>query len=127
MQTLASVRISQQRLPEAKQLAESAFEIIRDIQDGDEHLLPPITSRLGLARVLLELSAYPPALAILSEVLLTDDQDVEAWYLQGWCFVLISQAQQVPTELEDETTMDELRQDARNCLETCVQVRTGDD
>lgn len=53
----------------------------------------------------------------------TDDQEVEAWYLEGWCFYLMAeQAKDNGTTLED-VTWEELAKNARDCLEACQVVR----
>ena len=52
----------------------------------------------------------------------SDDQDVMAWYLQGWCFFLMAEkAKETGIRIED-LTWEELARDARECLETCKTV-----
>ena len=51
----------------------------------DDAKLPPIPTRIELTKRFLELSLFPPALLVLQTVLASDDQEVEAWYLEGWC------------------------------------------
>jgi hypothetical protein len=52
----------------------------------------------------------------------SDDQDVEAWYLEGWCFFLMAeQAKENGGKLED-LGWEDLVRDARDCLETCHTV-----
>jgi hypothetical protein len=51
-----------------------------------------------------------------------DDQDVEAWYLEGWCFYLMAEQAQENGGTLDELTWQELGKDARDCLETCQVV-----
>lgn len=55
----------------------------------------------------------------------TDDQDVEAWYLEGWCFYLMAEKAKETGGTLDELTWEELAKDSRDCLETCQVVRTG--
>lgn len=55
----------------------------------------------------------------------SDDQEVEAWYLEGWAFYLMAElAHDSPNGmLEGEgLTWEELGKDARDCLETCKNV-----
>lgn len=52
----------------------------------------------------------------------SDDQDVEAWYLEGWCFFLMSEQAQENGGTLDELTWQELAKDSRDCLETCQVV-----
>ncbi|KAH9481382.1 putative assembly chaperone of rpl4 [Psilocybe cubensis] len=118
LQTLASVRMSQERPDEAKAFLEQAWATMQDI-DLDDPKLPPIPTRLALVKLFLELSLYTPALLVLHGIMSSDDQDVEAWYLEGWCFYLMAeQAQENGGKLED-LTWQELGRDSRDCLETC--------
>lgn len=88
----------------------------------DDPRLPPIPSRLALVKLFLELSLFTPALLVLQGIMASDDQEVEAWYLEGWCFFMMSeQAQENDGKLED-LTWQELARDARDCLETCQTV-----
>lgn len=52
----------------------------------------------------------------------SDDQDVEAWYLEGWCFYLMSEQAKESGGTYDELTWEELAKDSRDCLETCQVV-----
>jgi hypothetical protein len=52
----------------------------------------------------------------------SDDQEVEAWYLEGWCFYLMAEQAQENGASLDELTWQELAKDARDCLETCQVV-----
>jgi pantothenate kinase-related protein Tda10 len=65
---------------------------------------------------------YKEALTVLTDVIMTDDQEVEAWYLEGWCFMLMGEdAKEKGIKVED-LSWDELARDARDCLETCKHV-----
>jgi hypothetical protein len=76
---------------------------------------------------MLELLMYKEALMVISGVIETDDQEVEAWYLEGWCFLLMSEdAKEKNAQVEGLGWLD-LAQDARDCLETCVSVRLSSD
>lgn len=88
--------------------------------------MPPISARLALVKLFLELSLYTPALLVLQGVMASDDQEVEAWYLEGWCFFLMSEEAQANDGKLDELTWQELAKDARDCLETCQIVRIVD-
>ncbi|KAK7691030.1 hypothetical protein QCA50_006133 [Cerrena zonata] len=118
LQSLASVRLSQQRPDDAKQYLEQAWTSWKDFE-ADDSRLPPIPTRLALVRLFLELSLFTPALLVLQGIMAFDDQEVEAWYLEGWCFFLMAeQAQETGGKLDDLTWQD-LARDARDCLETC--------
>ena len=140
LQALASVRMSQQRPDDAKECLEKAWSAWKDLESGksflghglnvllayglpDDPRLPPIPTRLALVKLFLELSLYTPALLVLHDVMASDDQEVEAWYLEGWCFFLMSEQAQEHGGKLDELTWQELAKDARDCLETCQVVR----
>ncbi|KAF5326941.1 hypothetical protein D9619_004835 [Psilocybe cf. subviscida] len=118
LQTLASVRMSQQRPDDAKKCLEEVWSVLKDL-DVDDPKLPPIPSRLALVRLFLELALYTPALLVLHGIMSSDDQEVEAWYLEGWCFYLMAEQAQESGGTVDELTWEELAKDARDCLETC--------
>ena len=76
-----------------------------------------------MVKLFLELELYTPALLVLHGVMSSDDQEVEAWYLEGWCFFLMAEQAQESGGKLDELTWEELARDARDCLETCQMVR----
>jgi hypothetical protein len=141
LQTLASVRMSQQRPDEAKGLLEKAWLSWKDLDAGacshlfsvsassessavDDPQLPPISSRLNLTKLFLELSLFTPALMVLQGIMASDDEEVEAWYLEGWCFFLMAEQAREQGGKIDELTWEELAKDSRDCLETCKTVRS---
>ena len=70
----------------------------------------------------LELELFEPALLVLTGIMAFDDQEVEAWYLEGWCFFLMAeQAQENGGKLQ-ELTWEQLARDARDCLDACKMV-----
>lgn len=70
----------------------------------------------------LELSLFTPALLVLQGVMASDDQEVEAWYLEGWCFFLMAEQAKENGGTLDELSWEEMARDARDCLETCQTV-----
>ena len=140
LQTLASVRMSQQRPDEAKEILEKAWFSWKDLDAGvsdlplperrlnslplDDPKLPPIASRLNLTKLFLELSLFTPALMALQGIMASDDEEVEAWYLEGWCFFLMAEQAREHGGKLDELTWEELARDSRDCLETCKTVRS---
>lgn len=126
LQALASVRMSQQRPDDAKQCLEQAWSAWKDLE-LDDPSLPPIPTRLGLVKLFLELSLYTPALLVLHGVMASDDQEVEAWYLEGWCFFLMSEEAQENGGKLDELSWQELARDARDCLDTCQVLHTNEE
>ncbi|PPQ66214.1 hypothetical protein CVT24_000326 [Panaeolus cyanescens] len=126
LQTLASVRMSQQRPDEAKQCLEQAWSAWKDLEPDDPKL-PPIPNRVSLVKLFLELALYTPALLVLHGIMASDDQEVEAWYLEGWCFYLMAEQAQENGGILDELTWQELAKDARDCLETCQVLHRNQD
>jgi tetratricopeptide (TPR) repeat protein len=124
LQTLASVRMSQQRPDEAKELLEKAWLSWKDL-DADNPQLPPIASRLNLTKLFLELSLFTPALMVLQGIMASDDEEVEAWYLEGWCFFLMAEQAREHGGKLDELTWEELAKDSRDCLETCKTLHVN--
>ncbi|KAF8830681.1 hypothetical protein HHX47_DHR2001174 [Lentinula edodes] len=118
LQSLASVWMSQQRPEDAKACLEKAWISWKDL-DLDDSKVPPIPARLGLVRLFLELSIYSPALLVLHGVMTADDEEVEAWYLEGWCYFLIAEQAKENGGTLDDLSWEELVQHARDRLETC--------
>ncbi len=90
----------------------------------DDPKLPPIPSRLAIVKLFLELALYTSALLVLQGIMAADDQEVEAWYLEGWCFFLMAEQAQGNGGKLDEFTWEDLARDARDCLETSQMVCT---
>lgn len=84
--------------------------------------MPPVSTRLSIIKLFLELSLYAPALLVLQGIMAADDQDVEAWYLEGWCFFIMTEQAQENGGTLDDLTWQELARDSRDCLETCRVV-----
>ena len=59
-------------------------------------MVPAIPMRLSLVKLLIELELYATALLVVHGIMSSNDQDVEAWYLEGWCFYLICQGEDAP-------------------------------
>jgi tetratricopeptide (TPR) repeat protein len=105
-QCLASVRLSQDRAEDALSILLHAYSIWKDhippssdtdaldanpSSTLDPTLIPPIPTRLALTKMFLELARYTEALEVIQSVMGEDDEEVEAWYLEGWCFWLMAE------------------------------------
>ncbi|KAI0091282.1 hypothetical protein BDY19DRAFT_934916 [Irpex rosettiformis] len=121
LQSLASVRLSQQRPDDAKQCLEQAWVSWKDL-DQDDTRVPPIPTRISLIKMFIELELFEPALMVLTGVIESDDQEVEAWYLEGWCFFLMAERAQENGGILGDLTAEQLGKDARDCLETCKML-----
>ncbi len=82
-QTLASVRISQQRVDDARAALKRSLDLWKDLPPDDEHV-PDFPARVSLARLLLEVEMEEEALEVLERLVGEDDESVEVWYLGGW-------------------------------------------
>lgn len=121
LQSLASVRMSQQKPEDAKSLVEKSWSLWKELPAGDPST-PVVPTRLSLTRLMLELSMYKEALTVLTGIIETDDQEVEAWYLEGWCFLLMSEDAKARGAEVEGLSWNELAQDARDCLDTCITL-----
>ncbi|KND90185.1 TPR repeat-containing protein [Tolypocladium ophioglossoides CBS 100239] len=91
-QTVANVRISQERADEAKGALKRSLELWQDLPP--EHpSIPEFATRIGLARLLIETELEDDALKVLERLTTDDDQSVEAWYLGGWCLFIAGEKQ----------------------------------
>ncbi|PNY27151.1 TPR repeat-containing protein [Tolypocladium capitatum] len=91
-QTVANVRISQERTDEAKGALKRSLELWQDLPP--EHpSIPEFATRIGLARLLIETELEDDALKVLERLTTDDDQSIEAWYLGGWCLFITGEGQ----------------------------------
>ncbi|KAG9308401.1 TPR-like protein [Chiua virens] len=137
LQTLASVRLSQEKSEEAL-LALRTFpppptqESTDTPADPQSHALfllnaLPIQTRITRAKLLLECVAYPDALSLLEGVVAADDTNIEGWYLMGWAWWLLAERRKEGDvsagvglgEESQQLEWQDMARDARDCLETC--------
>ncbi|KAL2109035.1 hypothetical protein VUR80DRAFT_3041 [Thermomyces stellatus] len=83
-QTVANVRISQQRVEEARGALKRSMDLWRELPEGDMRV-PEFASRVSLARLLMEVEMESEAMWVLERLIVEDDESVETWYLGGWC------------------------------------------
>lgn len=115
--------MSQNRPDEAKEFLFLAWSVWKDIEDPTDPRLPPLSTRLSLVKLFLELSSFTPALLVLHGIMASDDQEVEGWYLEGWCFFLMAEeAKESEAGKLNDLSWEELAKDSRDCLETCQMV-----
>jgi tetratricopeptide (TPR) repeat protein len=154
LQTLASVRLSQEKSDEALRALRTFPP--PPVQDDDDdaaaggaatvanarsHALLlleafPIQTRVARAKLLLECDAYSDALSLLEGILATDDANIEGWYLMGWTWWLLAERTQkgdananVGLGSEDAdgrpSEWQDMARDARDCLETCQTLHAS--
>ncbi|KAF2763735.1 hypothetical protein EJ03DRAFT_283522 [Teratosphaeria nubilosa] len=90
LQTLASVRLSQERKDDAQAALSRSLGSWKDL-DPEDPAVPDFPTRISLARLLMEAEMEPDAMSVIQRLVSDDDQSVEAWYLGGWCQYLVAQ------------------------------------
>lgn len=118
LQTLASVRISQERLDDARQALKRSMEIWKDIPfEVESESRPDFATRISLSRLLMEIEAEAEAFDVLQGLIREDDQSVESWYLGGWCQVLV-----VQKVSGDEDARKKSQEQAKTWLDNCLRL-----
>lgn len=90
-QTLASIRLSQDRQEDAQAALKRSYGLWKDL-DAADTTIPDFAARISLGRLLMEAEMQHEALEVVQRLVREDDESVEAWYLGGWCHYLIAQA-----------------------------------
>jgi tetratricopeptide (TPR) repeat protein len=115
-QTVANVRISQQRVPEAREALKRSLDLWRDLPP-DDLSIPDFPTRVSLSRLLLEVEMEKEAMEVLERLITDDDESVEAWYLGGWCQFIVGQKGQKAEETEWLNAWTTSRRWLSQCLE----------
>lgn len=132
LQTFASVRISQNRIDEARKALMDSMELWKDLPPDDVGV-PDYSQRISLARLLMEVEAEEDALDVVRRLVQEDDQSVEAWYLGGWCLYLIGEKRKRGAEdavMHDEAQQQEKEEEfyqssltqSRRWLQHCLKL-----
>ncbi|KAJ9214360.1 hypothetical protein DTO166G4_3984 [Paecilomyces variotii] len=108
LQTLASVRISQLRVDDARAALSRSLGYWKDLAPEDPKV-PDFPTRISLSRLLMEVQMELEALEVLERLILEDDHSVEAWYLGGWCLHLLAEKEQPPAPADSEESPAERR------------------
>jgi hypothetical protein len=101
LQTLASVRISQEREDDARAALSRSLELWQDLAPEDPKV-PDFPSRISLSRLLMEVQLEVQALQVLERLILEDDESIEAWYLGGWCLYLLAEKEKEAGQSSEE-------------------------
>jgi tetratricopeptide (TPR) repeat protein len=116
LQTLASVRISQEKVDAAREALRRSVNIWKDIPvEVEDTARPDFATRVSLSRLLMEVEAETEAMAVIELLVKEDDESVETWYLGGWCQVLMSQKDGLT-----ETEKQQRQEQAKSWLEMCL-------
>ncbi|PHH69670.1 hypothetical protein CDD80_6571 [Ophiocordyceps camponoti-rufipedis] len=123
-QTVANVRVSQERTDEARAALTRSLDLWRDLPP--EHpAIPEFPTRIALARLLLETKMEEEALTVLERLVTEDDESVEAWYLGGWCLYVLGEKQQQPRQEQNGGGSEEWKgtwSTARKWLAQCLKL-----
>jgi tetratricopeptide (TPR) repeat protein len=115
LQVLASVRISQERLDEAKEALSRSIAVWKDIPlEVESDSRPDFAMRVSLSRLLMEVEMLEDATKVIEGLIRDDDESVESWYLGGWCQILVSQK-----ATTDQTSA---KEKAKTWLDTCLRL-----
>lgn len=101
LQTLASVRISEHRIDDAKSALVRSMELWKHLPAEDVNI-PDFATRISLTRLLLEVEMEAEAVDVVDQLVQEDDQSVEAVYLGAWSrFLLYEKGADAASESRD--------------------------
>jgi tetratricopeptide (TPR) repeat protein len=124
LQTVASVRISQLKLEEARQYLTKSLALWKDLAPEDLQI-PDFPTRISLARLLMEAEMEDEAIEVLERLIQEDDNSVEAWYLGGWCLNLLAEKQKKAANghaNDDSNNLIDLMKRSRRWLLQCLSL-----
>ncbi|KAL0936604.1 TPR domain-containing protein [Colletotrichum truncatum] len=121
-QTIANVRISQEKTDEAKAALTRSLELWINLPPLDPHV-PDFATRISLVRLLLEVEMEQEAIEVLERLVGDDDQSVEAWYLGGWAlFILGEKFKNKKLESQDQDEWKVTWSTSRRWLMRCMNL-----
>ncbi|EFQ28741.1 TPR domain-containing protein [Colletotrichum graminicola] len=112
-QTVANVRISQEKVEEARAALARSLELWVNLPPLDPNV-PDFPTRISLVRLLLEVEMEKEAIEVLERLVGDDDQSVEAWYLGGWALFIIGEK----VKGKSESQLDEDDEDWKSTWDT---------
>merc|ERR1711939_251828 len=115
--TLASVRLSQCRNADALAALQKSYSIWKPLPP-DSVLVPPFSSRLNLARLLIECEAFEDAIEVLEGLEDEDDEEYEVLYLIGLVNWMLGEK----VAAIEEARKREFYIDSREALERFLQI-----
>ena len=119
LQTLASVRLSQERKQDAQSALTRSLQTWRDL-DPEDPAVPDFATRVSLARLLMEAEMEGEAMDVLRRLVTDDDQSVEAWYLGGWCQYLV--ADKMTAAKREASEVEPAMKGSRNWLNMALKL-----
>jgi tetratricopeptide (TPR) repeat protein len=118
LQTLASIRISQLRIDDAKAALTRSMALWTGLEP-DDPTIPDYSTRISLSRLLMEAEMEDEAIEVLERLIGENDESVEAWYLGGWCLNLIAEKQKASSDME---RISPLLRASRDWLDNCLKL-----
>lgn len=119
-QTVANVRISQDRLDEAKEALKRSLDLWIDLSPEDP-AIPDFPTRVSLVRLLIEVGMEKEAIEV-SEILIgEDDRSVEAWYLGGYGKYTLGEKLK-ESQPADSTAWHGIWRSSRKWLGQCLRI-----
>lgn len=114
LQVFASVRISQERMDEAREALRRSLAVWKDIPpEVESESRPDFATRVSASRLLMEVDLLPEAMSVIEGLIRDDDESVESWYYGGWCQMLMSQQGSNQTETKEK---------AKTWLDNCLRL-----
>ncbi|KAF9100916.1 hypothetical protein BGX27_000187 [Mortierella sp. AM989] len=121
-QTLASVRLSQQRVDEAKTaLAQGLALWLGSDPTDEEGPTPDYETRLALVKLLLETGMFDEAFTVLNGLVEENDQVPDTLYLFGWANYIAAEEVDPSSPGAEEEKREQL-ENAREALNACVKL-----
>jgi tetratricopeptide (TPR) repeat protein len=120
LQTMASVRISQDRRAEARTCLKKSLAQWEDMNPEDPNF-PAFAVRVSLARLLMEAEMEVDAKEVVLSLIAEDDTSVEAWYLGGFCRYLLSKRANGSVDKIVSNYQNRARRWLRQCLKLYQQ------
>ncbi|KAJ2550140.1 hypothetical protein EV175_004177, partial [Coemansia sp. RSA 1933] len=118
-QTMASVRLSQNRLDDARECLRKSISLWADKDLNDPSQIPSFETRLALVRLLLEVDDKEHALSILERLQKEDDESIDMWYLYGWTYHLQSEEEGAANDGEERA---DLLRSSRECFKQAIKL-----
>ncbi|KAJ1994413.1 hypothetical protein GGI25_004428 [Coemansia spiralis] len=115
-QTMASVRLSQNRIDDAHTCLQKSMALWANKDQNELSQIPSFETRLALVRLLLEVDDKEQALYILERLQKEDDESIDVWYLYGWTYHLQSE------EGREGDEKIELLRSARECFNQAIKL-----
>ncbi|KAJ1665938.1 hypothetical protein IW140_002865 [Coemansia sp. RSA 1813] len=118
-QTMASVRLSQNRLDDARECLCKSMSLWTEKDQNDTSQIPSFETRLALVRLLLEVDDKDQALSILERLQKEDDESIDMWYLYGWTYHLQSEEEETTSDGEENA---DLLRSSRECFNQVIRL-----